>query len=98
MASFGDNLRVLEWILRRCDGAADPCESCDTPIGLVPEVDDLYLKDADVTEEAVKGILEVDKELWKKEAAEIEEYYKQFGDRLPEELTEELEKLKANLE
>lgn len=95
---FGDNLRVLEWILRRCDGAADPCESCETPIGLVPEVDDLYLKDADVTEEAVKGILEVDKELWKKEAAEIEEYYKQFGDRLPEELTEELEKLKANLE
>ncbi|MGI6258080.1 MAG: phosphoenolpyruvate carboxykinase (GTP) [Anaerovoracaceae bacterium] len=94
---FGDNLRVLEWILRRCEGSADPCESCETPIGHVPRVEDLFLEGADVEEEAVQGILEVDKELWRKEAEQIEEYYKQFGDKLPKELATELEKLKENL-
>ena len=94
---FGDNLRVLEWILRRCEGSTDPCESCETPIGHVPRVEDLFLEGANIEDEAVQGILAVDRELWRKEAAQIEEYYKQFGDKLPKELAAELEKLKENL-
>ena len=94
---FGDNLRVLEWILRRCEGSTDPCESCETPIGHVPRVEDLFLEGAKIEDEAVQGILAVDRELWRKEVAQIEEYYKQFGDKLPKELAAELEKLKENL-
>ena len=47
--------------------------------------------------DTLKSILKVDKDIWEKEAAEIEEHYKKFGDKLPHELKEQLENLKANL-
>ena len=91
---FGENMRVLEWILKRCEGTVGAVE---TPIGYVPDPKDINLEGADVSEETLKEILTVDKETWKKEAEGIEEFYKQFGDRLPKELSEELATLKANL-
>ena len=87
----------MEWILRKCEDSTDPCKSCETPIGHVPRVEDLFLEGAKIEDEAVQGILAVDRELWRKEVAQIEEYYKQFGDKLPKELAAELEKLKENL-
>ena len=87
-------MRVLEWILKRCEGTVGAVE---TPIGYVPDPKDINLEGADVSEETLKEILTVDKETWKKEAEGIEEFYKQFGDRLPKELSEELATLKANL-
>ena len=91
---FGDNMRVLNWIIDRCEGKADATE---TAIGYVPKPEDIDLTDLDMDIETLKDILEVDKEVWTKEAAEIEEHYKKFGDRLPEELREQLNNLKENL-
>jgi len=91
---FGDNMRVLNWILDRCEGKADAEE---TPIGYVPRVDDIDITDLDIDRETLESILTVDKDVWTKEAAEIEEHYKKFGDRLPAELREQLENLKNAL-
>ena len=92
---FGDNMRVLNWIIDRCEGKADATE---TAIGYVPMPEDIDLTDLDMDMDTLKSILKVDKDVWTKEAAEIEEHYKKFGDRLPAELREQLNNLKANLE
>ncbi|MDD6479083.1 MAG: phosphoenolpyruvate carboxykinase (GTP) [Oscillospiraceae bacterium] len=91
---FGDNMRVLNWIIDRCEGNADAVE---TAIGYLPKADDIDLTDLDFDKATLESILKVDKDVWEKEAAEIEEHYKKFGDRLPEELREQLNALKANL-
>ena len=91
---FGDNMRVLNWIIDRCEGKADATE---TAIGYVPKPEDIDLTDLDMDIETLKDILTVDKDVWTKEAAEIEEHYKKFGDKLPAELKAQLENLKANL-
>ncbi len=91
---FGDNMRVLNWIIDRCEGKADATE---TAIGYVPKPEDIDLTDLDMDIDTLKGILTVDKAVWEQEAAEIEEHYKKFGDKLPEELKAQLENLKANL-
>ncbi len=91
---FGDNMRVLNWIIDRCEGEADATE---TAIGYVPKPEDIDLTDLDMDLNTLKDILKVDKDVWTKEAEEIEEHYKKFGDRLPEELREQLNNLKANL-
>ena len=91
---FGDNLRVLEWILKRCDGEVDAVE---TAIGYVPKPEDINLEGLENFDiETLKSILEVDNAKWAKEAEGIEEFYKKFGDKLPAELREQLELLKAN--
>lgn len=93
---FGDNLRVLEWIIKRCENEVDAVE---TPIGFVPKPEDINLEgleDFDI--ETLKGILEVDKQKWAKEAEGVEEFYTKFGDKLPAALREELATLKKNCE
>ena len=91
---FGDNLRVLEWIINRCEGKVDAVE---TPIGFVPKAEDINLEGLDdFSRETLQSILEVDKEKWAKEAVGVEEFYKQFGDKLPKELREQLEILRNN--
>lgn len=91
---FGDNMRVLNWIIDRCEGRADATE---TAIGYVPKPEDIDLTDLDMDMDTLKSILKVDKDVWTKEAEEIEEHYKKFGDRLPDELREQLDNLKSNL-
>ena len=91
---FGDNMRVLNWIIDRCEGKADADE---TAIGYVPKAEDIDLTDLDFDIETLKSILAVDKDIWTKEAEEIEEHYKKFGDKLPAELREQLENLKSSL-
>ena len=91
---FGDNMRVLNWIIDRCEGKADADE---TAIGFVPKAEDIDLTDLDFDIETLKSILAVDKDIWTKEAAEIEEHYKKFGDKLPAQLREQLNNLKAAL-
>ncbi len=91
---FGDNMRVLNWIIDRCEGKADAVE---TPIGYVPAPEDIDLTDLDMDIETLKSILKVDKGIWEKEIAEIEEHYKKFGDKLPAELVKQLENLKAGI-
>jgi len=91
---FGENLRVLKWIIERCEGKVGAKE---TPIGYVPYVDDLYLEGLDIDKETVEKLLEIDKELWLKEAEDARQFLSQFGERLPKELIEENEKLKQRL-
>ena len=91
---FGDNLRVLEWIMKRCEGKADAVE---TPIGYVPQAEDINLEGLDFSLDTLKSILEVDKDLWRTEADGIAEFYEKFGDKLPAELKSQLATLKNNL-
>ena len=94
---FGDNMRVLEWIIKRCEGKVDAEE---TAIGFVPKAEDINLGgiEDEVSEDQLKEILSVDNSLWEDEAKGIEEFYAKFGDRLPKALSDELNTLKANLE
>lgn len=91
---FGDNLRVLDWILKRCEDAVDAVE---TPIGYVPNAKDINIEGLDISKETLEGLLDVDEQTWKKEVEGIEEFYKKFGDRMPDELENELQQLKARL-
>lgn len=94
---FGDNMRVLEWIIKRCEGKVDAEE---TAIGFVPKAEDINLEgiEDEVSEDQLEEILSVDNSLWEDEAKGIEEFYAKFGDRLPKALSDELSTLKANLE
>ena len=87
-------MRVLMWILARCEGKVDAVE---TPIGYVPKPEDIDLTGLDLSIDTLKGLLNVDKDLWREEVAGIEEFYKQVGDRVPKELYEELGELKGRL-
>lgn len=91
---FGDNMRVLMWILDRCEGKADAVE---TAIGYEPKPEDINIEGLDIDVDTVKELLNVDENLWKEEAKGIREFYKQFGDRLPKELADELDALEARL-
>lgn len=91
---FGDNMRVLDWILKRCEETVDADE---TAIGYVPKPEDINLEGCGVDKETLKGLLNVDTETWKKEAEGIKEFYKKFGDKLPKELNDELASLESRL-
>ena len=91
---FGENMRVLEWIMARC---FDEVGADESPIGYVPKPEDINLEESGVSIETLSELLTIDKELWKKEAEGIREFYGKFGDKLPRELLEELEKLEKNL-
>ena len=89
---FGDNMRVLLWILDRCEGKASAVES---PIGYLPE--NIDTTDLDIDEKVMKELLSVDKEVWLEDVKDQKEYFAQFGERLPKEITEELTKLENSL-
>src|SRR6056297_2733173 len=91
---FGDNSRVLEWIVRRLEGQADARESA---IGMLPLLDELDLEGVDISEEELAELFALDPQSWLAEADLTEEYFEQFGDRVPEALREQLESLRARL-
>ena len=91
---FGDNMRVLMWILGRCAGEADAVE---TAIGYEPKPEDIEIEGLDIDVDTIAELLKVDNELWKEEAKGIHEFYAKFGDHLPQELKDQLAKLEGNL-
>ena len=91
---FGDNLRVIEWVLKRAFGEADAVE---TPIGFVPKPEDINLEGSGVDEATLRDLLTVDPALWKQEVAGIREFYAKFGDKLPQSLRDELDALEKRL-
>ena len=91
---FGDNLRVIEWVLKRAFGEADANE---TPIGFVPRPEDINLEGSGVDEATLRDLLTVDPALWKQEVAGIREFYAKFGDKLPQSLRDELDALEKRL-
>ncbi len=91
---FRDNSRVIKWMVDRIKGKV-PARS--TPVGLMPRLEDLYMTGLSLPPGTMETLFEVNKADWEREAAEIEVFYAQFGDRLPQALKKRLAELKANL-
>jgi phosphoenolpyruvate carboxykinase (GTP) len=92
---FGDNMRVLDWILKRCEDAID---AVDSPIGFMPKAEDINLEELEFSIDQLKSILDSDKSVWTEEAKEIENFYTtKFGETLPKELYKQLADLKERL-
>ena len=92
---FGDNMRVVMWILARCAGEVDAVE---TPIGYLPKPEDINIEGLDgVTVDTIKNLLTIDKNSWLEDVENIKAFYKQVGDRVPQEMYDELATLEANL-
>ena len=92
---FGDNMRVLMWIAARCKGEVD---ANVTPLGYEPKPEDINIEGLDdITLDTVKGLLDVDVNLWKEEVAGIKEFYAKFGDKLPADLNNQLAALEDRL-
>ncbi len=91
---FGDNLRVLEWILKRC---FDEIPARETAIGYLPRPEDIDLEEAGVPSQTLEELLTVDKEVWQGEVQGIKEFYGKFGAKLPVELSAQLETLEKKL-
>ena len=96
---FGDNMRVIDWILKRCDGTVDANE---TAIGYLPKPEDINLTglEDEVSAETLGKLLSVDKDLWKKEVAQMRDYYAELtagGAHIPQALYDVLDKIESKL-
>ncbi len=91
---FGENLRVLRWMIERCDDQADARE---TPIGFLPRETDIDTSGLDVPHEIMEQLLTVNEEAWQHELEGIAEYLEGFGDRVPDALWEEHRRVVAAL-
>lgn len=91
---FGDNMRVLMWILARCEGKVSAKE---TPIGYVPHAEDINIEGLNIDLATVEGLLSVDKDLWLEDCKAIHDFYAQVGERVPAELYDELAALEERL-
>jgi phosphoenolpyruvate carboxykinase (GTP) len=91
---FGENSRVLKWVIERIEGRAAAIE---TPIGYVPTTESLDTDGLDITPEQVQAVLHVSPQEWEAEIPQIQEWFDKFGDTLPATLMTELDGLKARL-
>ena len=91
---FGDNMRVLMWILDRCAGKVD---ADITPIGYIPKAEDINIEGLDISLDTIKDLLTIDKESWLADVENIKAFYKQVGDRVPQTMYDELAALEARL-
>ena len=92
---FGDNLRVVDWILARCE---DKVDADLTAIGYVPKAEDINIEGLDgITVDTIRDLVSVDKEAWLADIENIKEFYAQVGDHVPAEMHEELSALEARL-
>ncbi len=92
---FGENLRVLRWIVDRCEGKL---EAQETPIGYVPRIEDLDLKGLSISRESLQALLAVDPLAWQTEVAAIGRYLDEFRSTVPQALRDELEQTAQGLE
>ena len=92
---YGDNSRVLDWIVRRASGEV---EAVDGVTGRYPKFEDFNLEGLDLGEEEWAKMYDIDPEAWAAEMDNTEEYYKQFGDKLPEAIKEQLAKFRARID
>lgn len=91
---FGDNMRVLNWILDRCE---DKVSAVETEIGYVPKKEDLQLDGLDLSDETITELLSIDKAAWREDLANQREFFAQFGDKLPQEIKDSMDQLEKNL-
>ena len=91
---FGDNMRVLLWILDRCEGKADAVE---TAIGYVPKAEDINIEGLDISIDTIRELLTIDREHWLEDIDNIKAFYAKIGDRVPATLIAELAALESRL-
>jgi phosphoenolpyruvate carboxykinase (GTP) len=91
---FGENSRVLEWVFRRCQGEG---EARETAIGLLPAPDDLNTDGLDISAEALAELLHVDEDLYRQQLPQVKEHLAKFGDKLPSEVSAQLDALEQRL-
>ena len=91
---FGQNLRILKWVIERCKGGG---EAEETPIGYVPTRSAIDRKGLNVSADALKELLRVDREGWRANLRSQAEFFEKFGDRLPAGIREEYEALARRL-
>jgi len=89
---FGDNMRVLEWMLKRVQGSV---QGEATAIGILPKQTELNLQGLQMSDADLQTLLTVDADAWRSELSAIESYLKTFGDRMPEALFDQLEAIRA---
>jgi phosphoenolpyruvate carboxykinase (GTP) len=92
---FGENLRVLEWILQRCNNSV---EAVKTPIGYIPKTEDIDMTGLELPKASMEKLLLVDKNAWLQELESQKEFFKIFAKDIPKELPEEWQALKDRLE
>ena len=92
---YSENSRVLKWIFERVSGEG---EAIETPIGYMPAINAIDRSRLNISDVGMAELLKVDKDEWLKEVASIREYYTKFGDRLPKELTTQLNALEKRLQ
>ena len=83
---FGENLRVLRWIIDRCENRV---EAVETPIGLLPNPNDIDTRDLDISADALVSLTSINIEQWQAEMVSVGEYLESYGDRLPEALRQQ---------
>jgi phosphoenolpyruvate carboxykinase (GTP) len=91
---FGENSRVLAWVVDRLEGRVEGIES---PLGILPKMEDLNLAGLDISTKELAELFNIDKNSWLEECKLTDEYFEMFGDRIPEELDAELKGLKERL-
>ena len=84
---FGDYFRIIEWLLLSCENTVD---AIDTPIGLLPFIEDINIDELDISTSTLEELLSIDMNLWLEETESIMNFYNNFGDKLPIELGYEL--------
>jgi len=94
---FGDNLRVLDWILKRCE-AKDLTYAETSPIGIIPKFGALDVSGLNLSESIMNQLSAINRQEWKAECGRSREFFQNFGDRMPPQMTAELNQLEANLD
>ena len=92
---FGENLRVLKWIIDRCEGRVGARE---TPVGYLPEPSDIDTSELDIPAEIMRELTSIDVEHWQLENQHFSEYLDGFGDRVPQALRDEQQRVAMELE
>ncbi|OGW77508.1 MAG: phosphoenolpyruvate carboxykinase [Omnitrophica bacterium RIFCSPHIGHO2_02_FULL_46_20] len=90
---FGENIRVLKWIIDRAKGKV---KGRETPIGVVPKLEDMNLHGLNIDKQNLEKLFEVKLDDWKQEIEDVRKFLEQFGDRMPKEMWEEYNTLKNN--
>jgi phosphoenolpyruvate carboxykinase (GTP) len=91
---FGENMRVLKWVVDRVKGKVDARE---TPVGLIPKFEDLELSSLNISSEQLEKLFAIERDEWQAELADIRKFFDQFGERLPGELWDEYRALARRL-
>lgn len=91
---FGENSRVLKWVAERCDGSRDAVQ---TPIGYMPRPEDLDTRGLDLPSEDLEAITTINPHEWRAELEAIEEHFKGYGPKMPEELYAQLDRVRSSL-